>query len=190
MKPKTKLEIAVLKYASLILEGRILAVDPSSGSSKSLPGYAIYEKGKLIDSGVISVDTGKVLNVKLRMIADSLRNEFPVPDVLVIENLPPFMGNAGDGPGFGFNKSILNLHRSVGAIMSAVPCEPIVEVAPVSWRKNVPDNYVKSDENDAILMGYTVVRLACILMGRDVPTLQDLKGKITIGIESTAGGMK
>lgn len=173
------------RYAQQILNGRMMVIDPSSGSAKSSPGYAIYEAGVLVDSGILNVPRDLELPIKLRMIANSLRNEFKIPDVVVLEHIAPFFRN-NQGPGGAkpdfINKSVLSLHRACGAIMSAINCDSWIYVAPISWRSFIPVNYNKTDENDAILMGYTVLRNACIATKRPVPLLKDLEGKITGGI--------
>lgn len=174
--PTGKMETQVAGLLIPVLEGHLLSIDPSSGSTNSLPGYAIWKKGKLEDSGVLEIAPSNYINVRLQRIADSLRNEFAVPDVLVIENIPPRVG---------FGKGPLSLHRSVGAIMSAVRCQPIIEVAPISWRKYIPEGYKKTDENDAIMFGYTVIATAMKLKQGTVPELRDI---IDVSMEQLTDG--
>lgn len=169
--PTGKMETQVAGLLVTVLEGRLLSIDPSSGSRQSMPGYAIWESGKLKDSGVLQIEYSDYVNVRLQRIADSLRNEFEVPDILVIENIPPKIG---------FGRGPLNLHRAVGAIMSAVRCGPIIEVAPISWRKYIPEGYRKTDENDAIMFGYCVIATAYKLKQGEVPALEDI---IDVSIE-------
>lgn len=168
------------EYAHEILTGRLMAIDPSSGSMKSVPGYAIYEAGVLVDSGILNVPRDLPLPIKLRMIADSLRQEFKRPDVIAIEHIAPFFKNQGKAE--FLNRNVLALHRSVGAIYSAVNCERWIEVSPISWRTKIPENYNKTDENDAIMIGYTCIANACLATKQPIPPLRDLEGKLTGGL--------
>jgi hypothetical protein len=168
-KPRNKMQMRVLEHLEQVLGGRLLAIDPSSGSAQSLPGYAIYEKGELIDSGVIDVPTTQAINCKLYQISRCLREEFQAPDVLVIESIAPYFSSAKGG---FRNRSVMNLHRGVGAIMAGVNCERLIEVAPASWRQKIPEDYEKTDENDAIMMGYTVIAEACAATDTPIPKLR------------------
>jgi hypothetical protein len=85
--------------------------------------------------------------------------DFSTPDLLVTENIPPFMNG-------GFNKAILNLHYSVGVILSTF-LVPTIRVQPVSWHRFEKEwqaegwgEYIKKDSNDAVMLGYTVIALA------------------------------
>lgn len=136
-----------------VLTGTFIAFDPSSGSSNSMPGYAIFKEGKLIESGIIKLRPQDSKNVRLYSIAESLRDEFPKADVIAIENIPPVSYNrSGSMSGW----ALVSLQRSVGAIMSCFNCE-YIEVSPASWQKYKFEGYVKSDEHDSICIG-----LACI----------------------------
>ena len=161
-KKQTKLEIQVSKVIPQILGGSILAIDPSSGSRNSMPGYAVFQEGVLIDSGFIEVARDREFNRKLFLISKSLREDFAVPDILVVEFIPPFM------QGMGFSKSIVSLQRAVGAIIGSID-RPLVEVPPVTWHKHTPVGYEKTDEKDAIMLGYTAILTACRLAERPLP---------------------
>lgn len=173
----SKLEDSIRPQIKLILDGHILSIDPSSGSRNSLPGYAIYKAGELVDSGVIQVPVGDNLHTRLFHLRKSMMEDFEKPDILVTENVPPVMQSKGF-----FNKSVLSLQKAIGVVISCFDV-PLIEVAPISWRQNIPATYQKTDENDAILMGYTVVKLAHIYAAKPVPVLKDLKGKTTKSIE-------
>lgn len=165
--PKTKLEAKVQRYLNLVLGGRMLVIDPSSGSKKSQPGFAWYVAGRLEQSGTINLPASTEKHIKLRLLANYLRGLIQ-PDVLVIEDLPPYMSKEKMK---WFNKSLLNLHHAVGAVLSSVQCDALIEISPVSWRKFIPADYVKSDENDAIMMGYTALATAHRFMGLPPPEL-------------------
>lgn len=126
---------------------KVLAIDPSSGASSPV-GYAIFEDGELVESGVIEVPKGNG-SERLHHINECLRNDFEKPDVLVVEMIPRVR----------ILKPVLT--QSVGAIMSAWPCSEFVEVPVRSWKAYVEANpeatkgYEKGDEWDAIVIGLT-----------------------------------
>lgn len=160
--PKSALEREALEHSSSLLNGTVIAIDPSSGSANSQPGYAVYHCGQLKDSGLVRIRSGDHISNRLYRLSRSLLEEFEQPDLLVTENIPPFMG---DGPGASFaTRNVISLHQSVGVIMSVWPV-PVVAVSPRSWRSLIPDNYVKSDENDAIMIGWTAIQVARRVQG-------------------------
>jgi hypothetical protein len=144
---------------TLPLTGTMLAIDPSSGSRESQPGFALFNKGILVDAGTIEVTAGDDIHRRLFELRRSLMEDFTVPDVLITELIPPFMNT-------GFNRSILNLHYSVGVVLSVFYC-PTIRIPPTVWRKHIDDAYIKSDRNDAIMLGYTVIDYLCKEHGYD-----------------------
>ena len=156
----SKLSHSIEPIKSTILSGRVLAIDPSSGSKESQPGYALFEGGKFVDSGVIRIQHRQSLQHRLFSLREALQKDFASekPDVLVVENIAPFIASPGRGT-FGASKSVLSLHKAVGVTISCFDC-PLVEVAPISWRKYIPENYLKSDECDAIMMALCVLKIA------------------------------
>ena len=161
---KTNLQKQSERLLPALLEGRILAIDPSSGSKESMPGYAIFHAGQLIDSGLIEVKIGRELNARLFSIGECLRTQFEAPDVLAVEHIPPFMR------GSGFSKSIVSLQRAIGVIIGSID-RPLVEVPPITWHKLTPVGYVKSDEKDAVMIGYAAIWTACMMSGLPPPEL-------------------
>lgn len=155
----SKLSDSIEPLTSLVLSGHLLAIDPSSGSRQSLPGYAIFKAGHLVDSGKIEIQYKEDLHRRLFYLSKILREQFERPDILITENVPPVML----GKGF-FNKSMLSLQKSIGVVISCFDC-PLIEVAPVSWRQHIPENYNKTDEADAIMMGLTCLRVASTFTG-------------------------
>ena len=73
---KTNLQKQAEKNLQALIEGHVLAIDPSSGSRDSMPGYAVFFKGQLLDSGLIEVARGRELNRKLFIIGETLRTQF------------------------------------------------------------------------------------------------------------------
>lgn len=165
---ESKLTESVKKYRSLILEGSLLSVDPASGGS-SYPGYAIFDAGVLMEYGTIDLPKGQDIHLRLQELCRTLRDEFIVPDVLVVENIPPFMSTAvGDKKNFA-NRAVINLHKSIGCIVGSVRCKALVEVTPGSWRQMIPEDYLKSDENDALMLGLRVLKEAYDLSSSQFP---------------------
>lgn len=146
----SKYEKDLAKLGSLPMTGTVLAIDPSSGSVGSQPGFALFREGRLVEAGTIRVTPGDDIHARLFELRRSLMEDFTTPDVLVTENIPPFMGG-------GFNRAILNLHYSVGVILSVFLAKTI-RVTPITWQKNISkDSYCKSDTHDSIMMGLKVI---------------------------------
>lgn len=141
------------KWRQLILNGTVLAVDPSSGSytktnGQSYPGYALFKAGKLVDSGIIEMD-GKDTDIweRLRELYDCLHKEFPKPDVLVVEQIRG-----------GFAHQYLKW--SVAVIATAVRAPVVIEMNVKIWKSYVDTSYLKTDEQDAIWIGKALLRIA------------------------------
>lgn len=132
--------------------GKVLVIDPSSGSQSSLPGYALFEKGELKEVGVLELNIGRELGQRLKQLSDSLR-EFGEVDVLVIEDIPVRSFGKGARP----HASLL---KAVGCVMGSVSYKHLVEVSPSTWKAYLKRNegkflnYMKSDDWDALIMGY------------------------------------
>lgn len=157
----------------------MLAIDPSSGSEKSQPGYAIYQAGELVDSGLVRIHYGDHIANRLYRLQKTLKEEFKQPDILVTEHLAPFMG---EGKGSFFStRNVISLHQSVGVIMSVWDV-PVLVVSPRSWHALTPDNYLKSDENDAIMLGWTALHKASLLAHKQFRQMDTrLISKLTTG---------
>lgn len=152
----TKIYKAIVPFADILLSGKILAIDPSTGSQSSMPGYAWFEKGKLKESGVIQVPLSLNRSQRLFEISRTIREEFPVPDGLIVEYIPPITYR-----GKGMNKvSLMALQKAIGAIIASHPYEVFIEVPSASWKKYKPSEYVKSDEYDAISIGLCAMAIA------------------------------
>ena len=166
-KYKSKLAQEVGQYADLIKNGRMLAIDPSSGSAGSLPGYALFEAGRLVDAGTLGLPRGtRALSNRLYLLRAALASEFPQPDILAVELIAPVMPT---GKGHFLYKSASSLLKSVGAILSVWDV-PVIEPSPATWHSMTPPNYVKSDTADACMLGWaTLITLARVL-GEPEPT--------------------
>lgn len=156
MNKKTKTYQKIKPLASLILNGKVLCIDPSIGSAASRPGYAWYENGELVESGEIVNRLSDNKSKRLFEIAETIRTDFPVPDVLVVEYIPNNVYKRSKMNSIG----IASLQRAIGAILGARPFEHLLEIPTVSWMHYRPDDYKKTDEWDAIVMGICVVSVA------------------------------
>lgn len=153
----SKLAQEIEQYADLLKHGVLLAIDPSSGSAGSLPGYALFKQGVLQDCGLISLPRGtRAISNRLYLLRESLLTEFKKPDILAVEYIAPVFPTKNGG---FLHKSASSLTKSVGAIMSTWDV-PVIEPAPTTWHALVreamvkrgedPTKYPKSDVNDAI----------------------------------------
>lgn len=156
----------------LVLEGRVLSIDPSIGSASSLPGYAISVGGVVTESGVIKTGGSKSTHHRLYELGRSLREDFAwgdertpwvIPDelvgviqnewdVLIVEDVPAKRWGKTSWGMRGSVKQQVQLHRAVGAIHASVLAKHCVCVHPATWHTVAPAGYVKSDEGDARCM--------------------------------------
>lgn len=164
----------------------VVSVDPATGSS-SLPGFALWQmtspRPQLVDCGTIKVKGTthwqRMRNLSLMFTAHMVKalncdeKNLELIKVLVIEGLAPVMGMSSGGKHFGAsNTAFVHLHHAVAAICTSYAW-PVVEELPVqTWKSflshlNLADAYVKSDMNDAIIIG--VVWLC--RSGFDVPII-------------------
>lgn len=139
-----------------ILEGVVISIDPSIGSSSSMPGWAVYMDGEYVKSGIFEIPIHKSLPERLRILANHVRklyNEYPA-DVLVYEDIP------AQRYGMGNAVAHASLLKALGAILSVPGPDGYVGIMPVSWKKMVRDTYTKGDEADAVEIGYVVIECA------------------------------
>lgn len=146
---RSQLAQSVERYQTAIETGRFISIDPSSGSSKSLPGYAIFNRGKLVDAGLIRIPPGtRDVNHRLYDLREVMKGYFREPDILVLEMINFSAGGKSSGA----------LQKAIGAMMTLWPV-PVLEVAPSTWKKylHLAPGYTKSDVNDAIMIGQAVI---------------------------------
>jgi hypothetical protein len=163
-KKQSKLEASLAPYVQYALSGKVLAIDPASGYN-SMPGYALFDNGELKDWGVIDIKYDKDVYRRLHQLLVALQSQFQCPDLLVVEGMMPAIS------GF-MNKSATSLQRAVGVTIAAFPC-PVVEVSPMYWHKRCPPNYVKSDDHDAYMLGYSAIEAASRLANRPEPKIPE-----------------
>lgn len=141
----------------------MLCIDPSSGSARyrsrrkgaedasdtsgSMPGWALFERGELVASGIVEIPgLHREAPYRLQDLARLLK-DFDTPDLLVVEKV----------------SKRVSLVQSAGAIFASVLSPRIIQIHPRSWQAWVrPDQWTratKSDENDAKGMGYALINM-------------------------------
>jgi hypothetical protein len=138
-----------------IIEGTMFVVDCSIGSMSSQPGWAIYQSGEYVSSGVLHIDPRGEKWTRLHELHRLLRNKSleAQPDICVFEQVPV--------TGHGRNQtSHASLLYAVGVTMAAVQADAFIGLTPIVWKSRVRPGYVKSDERDALEMGYIMVEIA------------------------------
>lgn len=162
---KTQVYANIREAALGLTRGFVLVVDPSMGSASSLPGYAVYAAGDLIDSGVLQVHTEGTRWHRLKEVYRQLENLSTAwnPSVCVYEEIP-VSAHAGRS-----QVSHASLLLALGVTMAAVEAEAFVGIPPITWKKFVSPEYIKGDEQDAIEMGRIVIAMARELLIKDPP---------------------
>lgn len=152
----SKVYEAISKARLALAEGIVVAIDPSVGSSSSLPGWAIYVRGELITSGVLEIDRNADIPTRLQQLAYLLRKLYTEwdPDVVVYEDIPAQRYGGGNA---NAHSSLL---KAVGVTLSISGPEHYVGILPISWKKCVREGYIKGDEADAIEIGYICIEEA------------------------------
>ncbi len=161
--PKVYTQVASARNE--LLTGRVLVIDPSIGSNSSMPGYAIFENSKMLEKGILQIETMKrkgTVVPRLRELSHILRTEFDeMYDVLVIEDVPSVWSRAGG------HKAVIPLMKAMGCIIGNVQSKYVVEITPMSWTSRVSKievekqmKYIKGDDTDAEWIGYVVMQMA------------------------------
>lgn len=142
-----------------ILHGRVIAIDPASGANSN-PGYCIMEGGVVQEYGILKVPRASTINLRLKAIHETIRDELPEADILVIEDIPLFFLKK-------FPHSCKPLLFSCGVIMAAKPWPFVLPIQPLVWYsvvdKIIPGkraSYDKKDEHDALMLAVTAYNLA------------------------------
>ena len=164
MNKKSKTYQRIKPLVETILTQNMLCIDPSTGSYSSMPGYALFKKGKKIESGIIEVDPKLNKSLKLYEIARTIREDFSdtAIDLLVVEYIPPMSFKGGMS-----GVAIMSLQKSIGAIMGAMPFTNLLEIPVASWKAFKPKDYVKTDEYDSICLGLCAIGIATWIVEND-----------------------
>lgn len=134
---KFRKDIAPVAYT--VLKGRLLSIDPGS----NVLGWAMFDKGELIESGSIAAHPKNKPHKRIISIMHDLKDVTKKAcDVLCVEQM------------FKFNPSLI---WSVGAVIEAKQPELFVEIPVRLWTARCPPDYQKTDENDAIMIGETLI---------------------------------
>lgn len=133
--------------------GIVVAIDPSIGSNSSMPGFAIYKAGEFLGSGTFDLDPAQSRPLRLQRLAHLLRKLYSTwhPDVLVYEEIP------AQRHGFGNAVAHASLLNAVGVVLSISGPDHYVGLMPISWKKCARSTYVKSDEADAVEIGWVAI---------------------------------
>lgn len=146
----------IREYTELLITGRVISIDPSMGSSSSMPGWAVYNAGELVGSGTINLQEVGGHGIRLNTLYSELLHLSVLykPQVLVFEKIPVSAHNGRS------QVSHASLLMALGVTLAAFPVIPQVGIMPISWKKMVRDTYRKGDEEDAIEMGWIVIKSA------------------------------
>lgn len=140
------------KHRELILSGTMMSVDPSSGGPGSNPGWALWEQGRFVKSGMISIVGSRATPSRLGTLLEQV-STFNTPDIMIVEDVGIIRGKFPT-----MNKSLI---WSVGVVLAALKPKVVVEIMPKSWQKYTDkDTYIKSDENDAVMLGWAAICMA------------------------------
>lgn len=142
---RSQLAKSVVQHADIITDGLWISFDPSAGNRT---GYAVWNRGELIESGVLVLSSGpQTVESRLYRLRRTMLDKFLPPQLIVVEMINFSAGGKSSGA----------LQKAIGVMMTAweVPC---LEVAPSTWKKylNLFPKYVKGDEADARMIGEAV----------------------------------
>lgn len=170
---KTQAYGQIEKNIRAILRGTVVSIDPSIGSTSSMPGWAVYIRKRLVASGTFTIDNTWSTPLRLMELHRQLRDlyeRYPPPDILVYEDIPARRQGRGNAAGHA------SLLKAVGAILAVPGPKGHVGLMPVSWKAEARDTYRKSDEADAVEMGWVAIQVALRIEGspeEDTSTVED-----------------
>lgn len=149
-----------------LMEGTVVSIDPSIGSTSSMPGYAVYRSGNLVDSGIFEIDPHGTIPERLQKLSYYIRKLYQgwQPDTLVYEDIPA--QRYGGGSNANAHSSLI---KAVGTILSVSGPHTYVGLMPISWKKMTRSDYVKSDIADAEEIGRIAISEAHRISETDPP---------------------
>jgi hypothetical protein len=176
----SKCQESLLAHKNLLLSSRVLSIDPSSASSSSKPGWALWDRGILVEMGVLDIKSTLPLSTKLQMIRHLLQTEFPGIAAVLLEGIsavPVYtkkqvagIRHAGGQANFMTTIALQTLNKAVGVFIASWPIgTPVIEVPVMTWKSRVRKilgvtTLEKSDDTDAMYIGLAVFD---ILKGKD-----------------------
>jgi Holliday junction resolvasome RuvABC endonuclease subunit len=126
-----------------------LAIDPASLSTSDL-GYAMFQHGKIVESGTIPKQLRMTLGHRLGLLATKLTllvNRFR-PHLVIVERIRGRM-------------SPRELYMATGVIFAICEDIDIIEMPIYAHKSYAKDHGIaKTDENDAISIGLTLIQIA------------------------------
>tara|TARA_B100001094_G_scaffold65503_2_gene61600 strand:+ start:10552 stop:11139 length:588 start_codon:yes stop_codon:yes gene_type:complete len=149
------------KLSDKILNGRMLAIDPSSGAtdratgSPSIAGFAYFDKGILVESGLILIPESQNKETRFRYILDLLQSQFNEDyDILALEDIP-LARRRGN-----FNTS-QTLIQACGVFIAGVSGQ-LIELNSHTWQAVARriGGWKKGDEADAQYIGLAAIAFA------------------------------
>ena len=168
----SKCQTALFAHREILLHSRVLSIDPSSASSSSKPGWALWDRGLLVEMGVLDIKSTLPLSTKLQMICHLLQTEFPGISAVLLEGIsavPVYtkgqvrgIKNAGGQATYMNTGALQTLNKAVGVFIASWPVgTPVIEVPVVTWKSRIKkllnvDKLVKSDDMDAYYIGLAV----------------------------------
>jgi hypothetical protein len=135
-----KFQATLRPHKKLLLSSTMLAIDPSSISL----GWAWFQQGEMMISGTYTAASSQPAHKRLVKLMDELQ-KWTGADVLVVEKM------------FRYNAPLI---WSVGSTITTIKPGILIECPIRVWQSFADEDYVKSDEQDAILIGTTVIQLA------------------------------
>lgn len=142
-----------------IKKGVMLCIDPSSGSAGSNLGYAIFDKGILVEAGEIDMSEhwDEPVSKRLFSLSECVKREFTSEvDLIVVEKIRA----VSRGRAYTANHQLM---WSVGVIQASIPHKKSVEIHTRTWQgivKRTWTKYIKGDMHDAIGIGIGMIALA------------------------------
>ena len=140
----------VKQHQEIIRTGIVLAIDPSSASAASMPGFAIFNNSELVLKGTIKINHKQIIYHRLTELYHKIQELIDAPpDVLVIETVNKQQGH-------------IFLLWAVGVSIAAAKAPIVFEEHNCLWKavaKATP-GYTKSDANDAEMIGWALIKAA------------------------------
>ena len=150
-----------LELRKQILDGHLLAIDPTSGSvdrttgKPSEAGWATFRSAVLLSSGVITIPENKRKEARYRDILTILQEDFPDQyDVLALEDIP-LARRRGN---FNTSQTLIQ----VCGVYIAGTTGDLVEIASHTWQAVARriGGWEKGDESDAQYIGLAAIAFA------------------------------
>lgn len=144
-----------------ILEGRMIAIDPTSGAvdhstgKPSLAGWSLFDSGEFLSSGVIKIPFSSHKEERFRSLLNILHSDFVDDyDILAMEDIPMARRRGS------FNTS-QTLIQACGVYIAGLGGE-LVELNSHTWQAVARrlGGWSKGDESDAQYIGLTAIAFA------------------------------